>query len=160
MDEQELLEILADRSKNLGYDYVAKIFQQFRDTELGSCNGRLMFERLAAIVEDYNRSGQGKAILQEYDARSGKAFILCIVTNLMMRVHEKIRQAGEICYMDTSAAFDPLNTSITLLYTSCAVSALPLGVLFTSDELEITLEKSVIIIYLIIFYCFIMFYWI
>ena len=69
-----------------------------------------MFERLAAIVEDYNRSGQGRAVLQEYDARSGKAFILCIVTNLMMRVHEKIRQAGEICYMDASAAFDPLNT--------------------------------------------------
>ena len=93
--------------------------------------------------------------MQEYDARSGKAFILCIVTNLMARVHEKVIQAGEICYMDASAAFDPLNTSITLLYTSCVVGALPLGVIFTSDELKITLEKAVIIIYLIIFYCFI-----
>ena len=75
---------------------------------------------------------------------SKNAFILCIVTNLMARVHEKIRQAGEICYMDASAAFDPLNTSITLLYTSCAIGALPLEVFFTSDELEITLEKAVI----------------
>ena len=150
-NEQELLEVLADRAKNPGYDYVAKIFQQYRDTELGSRNGKPMFERLAAIVEDYNRSGQGRAIMQKYDARSGKAFILCIVTNLMARVHEKVIQASEICYMDASAAFDPLNTSITLLYTSCAVGALPLGVFFTSDELEITLEKAVIIIYFNLF---------
>jgi hypothetical protein len=45
--------------------------------------------------------------------------------------------------MDASASFEPLNTSITLLYTSCAAGALPLGLFITSDELEITLEKAV-----------------
>jgi hypothetical protein len=95
------------------------------------------------MVQDYNSSGQGKAILQEYDAHTGKAFILCIVTNLMCRVHEKVPQAGELCYMDASASFDPLNSSITLIYTSCAAGALPLGLFITSDELEITLEKSI-----------------
>ena len=102
-----------------------------------------MFERLAAAVKDYNSSGLGKAILQEYDVRSGKAFILCIVTNLMSRVHEKDLQSGELCYMDASASFDPLNTSVTLLYTSCSAGALPLGVIITSDEYEVTLEKAV-----------------
>ena len=97
------------------------------------------------MVEDYNMSGQGRMVLQEYDANFGNAFILCIVTNLMNRVHEKICQAGEICYMDASAAFDSLNTLITFLYTSCTVGALPLGVFLTSDKLEITLEKAVII---------------
>ncbi len=63
----------------------------------------------------------------------------------MSRVHKKILQLGELCYMNASASFDPLNTSITLLYTSCSVRTLPLGVLITSDELEITLEKAVII---------------
>lgn len=145
-DEQDLLEILADRAKNPGYDYVAKLFQQYRDNLLGSRNGKPMFERLAVVVEDYNKSGQGKASLQEYDAGTGKAFILCIVTNLMAQVHERVIQAGEICYMDASASFDPLNNSITLLYTSCAVGALPLGLFITSDELEVTLEKAVIII--------------
>ena len=140
------MEVLADQAKNLGYDYVTKIFQQYHDTELSSRNGKLMFEHLAAIVEDYNRSGQERAIMQEYDARSEKAFILCIVTNLMARVHEKVIQAGEICYIDASASFIPLNNSITLLYTSCAVGALPLGLFITSDEFEVTLEKAVIII--------------
>jgi hypothetical protein len=87
--------------------------------------------------------GQGKAILQEYDAHAKKAFILCIVTNLMYRVHEKVLQAGELCYVDASASFDPINSSITLLYTSCAAGALPLGLFITLDELEITLEKLI-----------------
>ncbi|GBC01562.1 hypothetical protein RclHR1_04230007 [Rhizophagus clarus] len=142
-DEQELLEILADRAKNPNYDYVAKLFQKYRESALGSHNGKPMFEHLKEIVEEYNGSGQGRAILQEYNANSGNAFILYIVTNLMARVNEKVHQAGKICYMNASAAFDPLNTLITLLYTSCTVGALPLGVFFTSDELEITLEKAV-----------------
>src|SRR6185437_13035826 len=102
-----------------------------------------MFKRLVDSVNEYNNSGKGKAALQEYDSRMGKAFILCLVTGLMSRVHEKILQSGEICYMDASASFEPLNTSITLLYTSCAVGALPLGLFITSDELESTLEKAI-----------------
>lgn len=101
-----------------------------------------MFRRLVDVVNEYNSSGRGKAILQEYDSRTGKALILCVVTGLMSRVHEKIPQSGEICYVDASASFEPLNTSITLLCTSCAVGALPLGLFITSDELEITLEKA------------------
>jgi len=45
--------------------------------------------------------------------------------------------------VDTLASFNPLNSSITLLYTSCAVRALPFGLFVTSDELEITLEKVI-----------------
>ncbi|PKC01651.1 hypothetical protein RhiirA5_456016 [Rhizophagus irregularis] len=69
-DEQELMEILADRAKNPDYDYVAKIFQQYRESALGSRNSKPMFERLKQIVEDYDDSGQGRAVLQEYDASS------------------------------------------------------------------------------------------
>ena len=83
-----------------------------------------MSKRLADIVQEYNSSGKGKAILQEYDAHAEKAFILCIVTNLMFRVHKKVLQAAELCYMNASALFNPLNSSITLFYISCAAEAL------------------------------------
>jgi len=73
-----------------------------------------MFEGLTKVVEDYNSLGNGRAVLQEYDAQVGKAFILCVVTSLMCRVHEKVMQAAELCYMDASASFEHLNTSITL----------------------------------------------
>ncbi|CAG8797105.1 20457_t:CDS:2, partial [Gigaspora margarita] len=49
---------------------------------------------------------------------------------------------GEICYVDASVSFEPLNTSITLFYTSCIAGALPLGVLVMSDKLETALEKG------------------
>ena len=45
--------------------------------------------------------------------------------------------------MDALASFEPLNTSVTLFYTSCAVGALPLALFITSDELKITLEKAI-----------------
>ncbi|CAG8811967.1 18454_t:CDS:2 [Gigaspora margarita] len=45
--------------------------------------------------------------------------------------------------MDASSSFEPLNTSITLLYTSCIVGALLLGVFITSDELEIMLKNAI-----------------
>ena len=123
-NDQELLELLADRSNNPDYGYVVRLFQEYRDNTLDSRNGKGIFKRLAEAVKSYNISfGNGKAILQEYDAEVGKAFILCIVTSLMCRVHEQVPQTGELCYMDASASFEALNTSITLLYTSCAVGA-------------------------------------
>ncbi|RGB43005.1 hypothetical protein C1646_750389 [Rhizophagus diaphanus] len=139
--DQELLETLANRAINLDYGYVIRLFYEYRNNALRSRNGKKMFERLTEVIDNYNSLGNGRAIMQEYDAQAGKAFILCIMTSLMCRIHKKILQAGELCYVNFSASFNPLNTSITLLYTNCTAGALPLEVLITSDELEITLEK-------------------
>ena len=45
--------------------------------------------------------------------------------------------------MDASASFELLNTSVTLLYTSCAVGALSIALFVTSDEFEVTLERAI-----------------
>ncbi|CAG8847485.1 13803_t:CDS:2, partial [Gigaspora margarita] len=147
---ESLVETLADRAINPDYTYVKHLFEHYRNAQLGEQNGVSMFQHLAEEVSKYNESGYGRAILQEYNSRMGKAFILCIVTGLMSRVHEKIRKAGEICYVDASASFEPLNTSITLLYTSCIAGALPLGLFITSDELEITIKEAINILKLIL----------
>jgi len=60
-----------------------------------------------------------------------------------MKIFFLILFIGEICYMDASASLKPLNTSITLFYTSCAIGALLIALFITSDELEITLEKAI-----------------
>ncbi|CAG8648451.1 3921_t:CDS:2 [Dentiscutata erythropus] len=119
-----------------------ELLEQYRDNILGSRNGKLMFKRLEAVISEYNKSEQGKAVLQEYNTNTGDVFILCIVINLMVRVYERILQSGEIYYMDASASFNSLNTSITLLYTSCMAGALPLGLFLTSDKLELTIERA------------------
>ncbi len=43
-DEQELIELLADRSINPDYDYTTKLFQEYRKATLRSRNGESMFE--------------------------------------------------------------------------------------------------------------------
>ncbi len=96
INEQELVELLADRSSNPDYDYVLKLFQQNRENVLGARNGKSMFEQLSEVISEYNASGQGKAVMQEYDLNTGKSYILCVVTSLMCRVHEKIPQAGKL----------------------------------------------------------------
>ncbi|CAG8836151.1 46308_t:CDS:2, partial [Gigaspora margarita] len=110
-NEQELMQLLADRAINPDHGYVSNLFKQFRNNYPGEKNSTSM------------------------------AFILCVVTNLMIRVHEKIPQSGKICYVDASASFELLNTSITLFYTSCIAGALLLGLIVTSNELETTLEN-------------------
>ena len=68
----------------------------------------------------------------------------------MSHVHEKVLQSEKICYVNALVSFEPLNISITLLYTSCIVGALPLRLFITSDELEITLEKALNLLKLIL----------
>ncbi|CAG8673743.1 44306_t:CDS:2, partial [Gigaspora margarita] len=121
-NDQKLVQLSADRAQKPDY---------------GKKNFRLKHE-----VDNYNNSGQGCAILQEYNSQSSNAFILYIVTNLMSRVYEKIRQSNKLCHVNASASFELLNISITLFYTSCIAGALPLGLIIISDELKITLEKG------------------
>ena len=142
-NDQELLELLADRARNPDYDYIAKLFQKYHEAELGGHNGSSIFQHLVEVVNDFNNSGCGRAIFQEYNADVGNSFILCIVTDFICRVHEKVRQAGELCYVNASSSFEHLNNSITLLFTSCTIGALPLGLIITSDEFEVTLEKAI-----------------
>ncbi len=67
----------------------------------------------------------------------------------MNHIYRKVLQFKEICYVDTSASFKPLNISITLLYTSCVIETLPLGLFIILDELEITLKKTLNLLKLI-----------
>ncbi len=56
-DDYELLELLADRTRNSDYDYIVKLFHKYHETELGGHNGGSMFKRLAEVVNNFNNSG-------------------------------------------------------------------------------------------------------
>ncbi|CAG8809923.1 20054_t:CDS:2, partial [Gigaspora margarita] len=116
-NEENLATILADRAVNPDIGYVTNLYKKFCMSQLGVQNGINMFECLESEVENYNKLGYGKAIFQPFDKNKKQSFVL---------------------YMLSS--FDSLNTSMTFLYTSCAIGALPLGVILTSDESENTLK--------------------
>ncbi|CAB4433428.1 unnamed protein product [Rhizophagus irregularis] len=115
-DEQELIELLADRSVNPDYPSFFK---------------NIVKVHLAAVVNMMHMPGKPSfsVLLQiscaECTKRSYK-LVNCATWTLQHRLNLSI-----------------LHSSITLIYTSCAVGTLPFGLFITSDELEITLEKSI-----------------
>ncbi|CAG8756331.1 22223_t:CDS:1, partial [Gigaspora margarita] len=64
-NKQELLEILAIRAYNPGYNYVAKLFHQYRNNALGGYNRKSIFECLDSIILEYNNSDKSRAVLQK-----------------------------------------------------------------------------------------------
>ncbi|PKC13204.1 hypothetical protein RhiirA5_410900 [Rhizophagus irregularis] len=56
--------------------------------------------KLKDVVDEYNQSKKGIAKLIPYDSNTNQAFILIVVTQLMLRIHQYVQQAGEICYID------------------------------------------------------------
>ncbi|CAG8469385.1 16757_t:CDS:2 [Gigaspora margarita] len=75
-------------------------------------------------------------------------------TSMFQRLNEEVLNYNASgcgrAIQNASASFEPLNTLITLLYTSCVAGALPLGLFVTSDELELTIEKAINLLKLIL----------
>ncbi|CAG8646091.1 3032_t:CDS:2 [Gigaspora margarita] len=66
-----------------------------------------------------------------------------VLLNLVIEMEKLDDKTGELCFLDVYASFDPLNTSISLLYTSCMAGALPSGIFSTFDEAEVATENAI-----------------
>ena len=60
----------------------------------------------------------------------------------MARVHQRISQAGEMMFVDSSSSMDRYNLSMFMLSTSHCGGGLPLGVMIVSNETTPTLQGS------------------
>ena len=60
----------------------------------------------------------------------------------MSRAHTLVRQASEVVYIDSSSSLDDYNNAVFVLSASSAAGGLPLGVVVTSGESTVTIEKA------------------
>ena len=169
-DEEDVMHVLSDRAVNPNPLDVSRLFAEWRSHNLGPENGIEMFDKLDALIHDYNLQHSkdgGKIVLQKYsdayhsevqsdDDQSGddqeppckkrkkesSPLSIVICTPLMARVHQYIPQAGEIAYIDSTSSLDRYNLSMFVISTSNSGGGLPLGLLITSDEKASTLERS------------------
>jgi hypothetical protein len=81
-------------------------------------------------VEKTWRTHQNKNGIAKLIPSINQAFILIVVTKLMLRVLQYVQQAGKICYIDASSYFESNNIPSTFVYTSNVAGALPLGELY------------------------------
>lgn len=68
-DQELLAETLVDRAIDPDYGYVVRLFYKYHNNVLGSRNGKKMFERLTEVIDNYNSSGNGRAIMQVTSVR-------------------------------------------------------------------------------------------
>ena len=126
-----------------------------------------MFDQLSQEVRQYNEAhvGEGaRVFLQNYEtglssntfdnqySQPSKSkekkvtdnvlFILAIVTPLVARAHQIVRQSGELVYFDSTASLDNLNTAEFILTSSTSAGAVPLGAVMTSSEDADTLTAA------------------
>ena len=107
---------------------------------MGARNGKDTFEELerrVAIYNDENKSTGGKAVVKRFSKSedgSDQPMVLGKCTPLTARVHEHVKQASEIMFVDSSSSLDDFNNPMFTLSTSSAAGSLPLGVVVTSGE--------------------------
>lgn len=68
--------------------------------------------------------------------------VIIVCSPLMKRVHTKIRQSGEMVFVDSSGNCDRQNHRIFLLLTHSSAGGLPLGVLITTSENQPTITAA------------------
>ena len=159
---------LVDRATNPTKSDFSRLYEEWRESEFGSDNGKPMFDQLQAEIEAYNAamgSKGGHAILQRFEGKiewdetsdsddqgSPKKkrakrerevpMVLAMCTPLMSRVHQFIQQSGELVFCDSTSTLDRFNTSLFVISTSHTCGGLPLGAIITSDEQEETITQG------------------
>ena len=137
--------LLADRKYCPSLRDVNNLYEKWRKTTKGPSNGSEMFDYLQEYVTAYNKDKMntgGKIFLQRYnnDTKQEKPLIISICTPVMSRVH-KLRQAGEMAFMDASGSLDRHNNPVYFMCTHHPSGALPLAVWITSSQSEATLKS-------------------
>ena len=132
--------------------------------------GPNMFSQLKTEIESYKSQNHGRAQLQIYDNPGSESnndssdndekpppvkkiklkkkkskiqpMVLAICTPLMVRAHQNLQQAGEMVFCDSTSSLDRFNTSVFILSTATPTSGIPLGVILTSDEQQLTIRRG------------------
>ena len=98
---------LVDRNIN---PKVSDVYNVWWKTNLGARNGKDVYEELerqVAMYNDDNNSTGGKAVVKKFsksEVGSDQPLVLAMCTPLMARVHEHVKQAGKIMFVDSSSS--------------------------------------------------------
>lgn len=94
---------------------------------------------MQTAIEKYFQSNPGSLIEMEFSETS---FAIALVTPLMQRIHQKLKESAEVVFVDTTRHVDQINTAVTLLLCAGPSGALPLGLIFTSLQEQSSFIKD------------------
>ncbi|XP_050724616.1 uncharacterized protein LOC127002576 [Eriocheir sinensis] len=130
-----LLTEVANNSINPKYRAVSHL----HDVWLKENHGGLGGFSMQTAIEKYFQSNPGSLIEMEFSETS---FAIALVTPLMQRIHQKLKESAEVVFVDTTSHVDQINTAVTLLLCAGPSGALPLGLIFTSSQEQSSFIKG------------------
>ena len=99
------------------------------DVWLKKNHGGLGGTSMQTAIQKYFETNPGSLIEMKFSETS---FAIALVTPLMQRIHQGLKESAEVVFVDTSSHVDKINTVVTLLLCAGPAGALPLGLIFTS----------------------------
>ncbi|KAK3865657.1 hypothetical protein Pcinc_028751 [Petrolisthes cinctipes] len=81
----------------------------------------------------------------ELEVHDGGNFVIDLVTDLMMRCHQELKASSEVVFVDTTSHMDQLNTAVTPLLCAGPVGVVPLGIIFSSSQDEISYKRGKVV---------------
>ncbi|KAK4300177.1 hypothetical protein Pmani_027605 [Petrolisthes manimaculis] len=110
---------------------VYHIRQMWMNEKHGTLDGESMF----SAIEKYAAANPNSKIKYQFE---GERFAIVLITEFMFRIHQEFREASEVVFVDTTSHLDQHNTAVTLLLCVGSAGALPLAVIFTSSQDEVS----------------------
>lgn len=100
-----------------------------------------MFKELEQTLDNYNKE-QGDicaAMCKTLDNQ----LVIAVCTPMMKRVHARLRESGQMVFVDSSGNCGRLNQYLVLLLTYSSAGGLPLGVFITTSETQETISVAI-----------------
>lgn len=106
----------------------------------GTAAGAETFADLEKKLDEYNKErGDVCARMCQTDDNQ---LVIAICTPMMRRVHARLRESGEMVFVDSSGNCDRHNHHLFLLVTPSSVGSLPLGVFITTSKTQQTISAA------------------
>ncbi|KAJ8277811.1 hypothetical protein GJAV_G00080350 [Gymnothorax javanicus] len=106
----------------------------------GAVAGEEIISELGRRLEEYNVE-QGETCAKMATTEDCQ-LVIAICSPMMKRVHEKLRESGEMIFVDSSGNCNRQNHRVFLLLTHSPAGGLPLGVLISTAETQATITTA------------------
>ncbi|XP_029907617.1 uncharacterized protein LOC115359339 isoform X1 [Myripristis murdjan] len=143
LQEQEgdnYLTAATDHSICPDIQFCFRLYYRLFQRRYRSPSGEELLVELQDRLQQYNRLQADTSAKME-QTEDGQ-LVVAVCTPLMKRVHTKLRESGEIIFVDSSGNCGRQKHRIFLLLTHSAAGGLPLGVIVTTSESQSTITAG------------------
>ncbi|XP_073334841.1 uncharacterized protein [Pagrus major] len=129
----------ADRSVCPDLRFCYRLYYKLFKKVHGTAAGGEMFKDLEQKLDEYNKE-QGD-VCARMSQTSDNQLVIAMCTPMMRRVHARLRESGEMMFVDSSGN-DRHNHHLFLLLTPSSAGSLPLGVFITTSKTQQTISAA------------------